>query len=123
MFPKALKKGDIIGLIAPGYAFPLSVLEETKSTLKELVFNSYSNDRILNPHDYFSNTNDLRAADVNHMFENTNVDGILCIRVGYGCTRIIDQLDYGTISKNTKALIGFSDVTALLNGILQMTCL
>ncbi len=121
LFSKVLNKGDNIGLIAPGYAFPLGVLEETKSTLDKLGFKSYHTDRILNPHGYFSNTDDERAADINHMFENSNIDAILCIRGGYGCTRILDQLDYGTIAKNPKALIGFSDVTALLNGIFKMT--
>ncbi|WP_419210913.1 S66 peptidase family protein [Maribacter sp. X9] len=120
-FPKALKNGDTIGLIAPGYAFPKDVLEETENTLKALGFKTYHTDRVLERHGYFSNTDDKRAADINHMFQNSNVDAILCIRGGYGCTRIMEQLDYGAIAKNPKALIGFSDVTALLNGIFKMT--
>ena len=119
--PKALRKGDTIGLIAPGYAFPENVLEETENTLKELGFKTYHTDRVLKRQGYFSNTDEKRAADINHMFQNSSIDAILCIRGGYGCTRIMDKLDYGAIAENPKALIGFSDVTALLNGIFKLT--
>ena len=121
LFPKALKKGDTIGLIAPGYAFPPKVLEETIDTLTTLGFKTYHTDRVLQPYGYFSNTDENRVTDINHMFSNSEVDGILCVRGGYGCTRILGQLDYANIAKNPKALIGFSDVTALLNGIHKFT--
>jgi len=54
-------------------------------------------------------------------FANTSVAGILCVRGGYGCTRILHLLDFDLIKANPKVLIGFSDVTALLNGIYQET--
>jgi len=47
------------------------------------------------------------------MFEREDVKGIICARGGYGCARILPYLDYGLIEDNPKALIGFSDVTAL----------
>ncbi len=119
--PKALKKGDTIGLIAPGYTFSENILTETITTLEDLGYKVYHTNRILGRYGYFSNTDKERAADINHMFNNTSVDGILCIRGGYGCTRIMDMIDYKLISKNPKALIGFSDVTALLNGIHKLT--
>lgn len=121
MLPTALKKGDTIGLIAPGYRFPSKVLEETIETLKLLGYEPYHTSRIYQGHGYFSNTDDERAADLNHMFANPIVDAILCIRGGYGCTRIMQKIDYEIIKKNPKALIGFSDVTALLNGIYKET--
>ena len=119
--PKALKKGNTIGLIAPGYAIKPEVLMEAKETLEKMGFIPYHTDRIHGNHGYFSNTDGERATDLNEMFANKNVDGILCARGGYGCTRIMHLIDYGLIGKNPKALIGFSDITALLNGIHQET--
>jgi muramoyltetrapeptide carboxypeptidase len=55
------------------------------------------------------------------MFSNSNVDAILCARGGYGCTRILDLLDYKIIKNNPKILLGFSDVTALIQGIYSKT--
>ncbi|RAJ15613.1 S66 peptidase family protein [Arenibacter echinorum] len=119
--PRALKKGDTIGLIAPGYAIKPEVLIEAKETLEKMGFIPYHTDRIHGNHGYFSNTDSERVADLNEMFANKKVDGILCARGGYGCTRIMHLIDYELIRKNPKALIGFSDITALLNGIYQET--
>jgi muramoyltetrapeptide carboxypeptidase len=119
--PKALKKGDTIGLIAPGYAVKPEILMEAKETLEKMGFIPYHTDRIHGNHGYFSDTDAERVADLNEMFTNKNVDGILCARGGYGCTRIMHLIDYDLIAKNPKALIGFSDITALLNGIHQET--
>jgi len=51
------------------------------------------------------------------MFENPKIDGIWCIRGGYGCGRLLPEIDYSLIRKNPKPLIGYSDVTALLQAI------
>lgn len=119
IYPKALKKGDTVGLIAPGYAIKPEILLEAKETLEKMGFIPFHTNRILGNHGYFSNSDTERAADINEMFANKNVDGILCARGGYGCTRIMHMIDYGLIKKNPKAIIGFSDITAILNGIHQ----
>ncbi len=121
LLPKPLLPGFTVGLIAPGYAFPERIIAEVETVLEEMGYKPYHTDRLLQPHGYFSNTDAERAADVNHMFCNAQVDAILCIRGGYGCTRILSGLDYDAIKANPKPLIGFSDVTALLNGIYKMT--
>ncbi len=119
--PKRLKKGDTIGLVAPGYAITEEILEEAKTTLKSMGFVPYHTNRILWRHGYFSNTDIERARDFNELILNPEIDGILCARGGYGCTRIMDLIDYKAIKQHPKAVIGFSDITALLNGIHQET--
>ncbi|MBU2996545.1 LD-carboxypeptidase [Cellulophaga baltica] len=119
--PKRLKKGATVGLIAPGYAVKNEVLEHAKATLKKMGFVPFHTDRIKWNHGYFSNTDQERADDLNEMFANPNIDAILCARGGYGCTRIMQLIDYDSIKNNPKILIGFSDITALLNGIYQET--
>ncbi|CAM4167892.1 S66 peptidase family protein [Zobellia nedashkovskayae] len=119
--PKRLKKGDTIGLIAPGYAIQPSILEEAKKTLKSMGFKPYHTDRLIANYGYLSNTDEERAKDVNEMFADPKIDGILCARGGYGCTRIMHMIDYECIKENPKTFIGFSDITALLNGIHQET--
>ncbi len=121
ILPKRLKKGDTIGLIAPGYAVKPEVLKEMKDTLTNMGFIPFHTDRILGNHGYFSNTDEERAADLNAMFANPRIDAILCARGGYGCTRIMTMIDYSIIKSNPKILVGFSDITALLNGIYKET--
>lgn len=86
-------------------------------------YKPYHTKRVSKHHGYFSNTNKERAADINKMFANKKIYGILYIRSGYGSTRIMHLIDYNTIKRNPKALIGFSDVPTLLNGIDQETSL
>ncbi len=119
--PKCLKQGDTIGLIAPGYGISETALLETQKNLGSMGLISFHTKRVQWKHGYFSNTDKERAADLMEMFANPNIDGILCIRGGYGCTRILHLLDYTIIANNPKVLIGFSDVTALLNSIYQKT--
>ena len=40
---------------------------------------------------------------------------------GWGCARIVDQLDFIQIEKNPKVLIGFSDITTLLLAVTART--
>ena len=121
LLPPRLKKGDTIGLIAPGYSISAEVVEDIKKTILEMGFLPYHTPRILGVNGYFSGSDTDRANDLNEMFANPKINGILCARGGYGCTRILHLLDYGTIRNNPKVLIGFSDVTALLNGIHKET--
>lgn len=68
---------------------------------------------------YFSGTDEERAADLQRMLDDDQVDAILCARGGYGVGRIIDRLDFSNFRKHPKWLIGFSDITVLHAHILS----
>ncbi|MGN7515855.1 MAG: LD-carboxypeptidase [Allomuricauda sp.] len=119
--PKKLNPGDTIGLVAPGFAVAEEALFLAVDTLQKMGFKTHYTNRIKGNFGYFSNTDEERAKDLNEMFSNPDIDAILCARGGYGCTRILDMLDYEAIANNPKALIGFSDITALINTIYKKT--
>jgi len=119
--PKKIKKGDTIGLICPAGFIKQELLDKTKQTLKNLGFNIYNTDIVLNRHGYLAGTDKERVNDLNKMFVNKNIDAILSVRGGYGCSRIIDNIDYELIKNNPKIFIGYSDITALLNSIYKYT--
>lgn len=54
-----------------------------------------------------------RARDINTAFYDDTIKGIICLRGGYGSTRILNMIDYEMIKKNPKIFIGYSDITAL----------
>jgi len=62
-----------------------------------------------------------RAADVMSMFTNTSISAIVANRGGWGCNRIIDMLNYTEIAANPKIIMGYSDLTGLLNAISTQT--
>ncbi len=62
---------------------------------------------------YLAGSDAARAADLNAMFADDGVDAIWCVRGGYGASRILPALDYALMQRRPKALIGYSDITAL----------
>lgn len=56
-------------------------------------------------------TTPVRAADVNAAFLDPEVEGILCLRGGYGAQRLYPRIDWGAVARNPKPLFGYSDIT------------
>ncbi|MCK9212199.1 MAG: LD-carboxypeptidase [Ignavibacteriaceae bacterium] len=119
--PKKLKTGDTIGLISPGGFITEQQLEESKTNISSLGFSVVAAKNILKRYGYLAGTDKERTEDLHEMFSNTKVDGIVCVRGGYGCARVLDFLDFNLIKRNPKILIGYSDITALLYGIFSQT--
>ena len=65
-------------------------------------------------HGYLAGTDADRLADLNAAIADPAIDAIWCIRGGYGMTRILDQVELGPLVGRPKAIIGYSDITALL---------
>lgn len=120
--PSRLKIGATIGLIAPSSPIPLNRFQQTIKNLEGMGFQLVYNEKnVLATKGYLAGSDELRAAEVNRMFADKNIDGIWCVRGGYGSARILPMLDYKMIKKNPKVIIGYSDVTALLHGIFLKT--
>ncbi|WDV08459.1 S66 peptidase family protein [Lysinibacillus irui] len=111
--PKALKKGDTIGLISASGATPPEKLQPAIASIEKLGLKVVVGETCHARHGYLAGTDDLRAADVHRMFSDPTIDGIFCIRGGYGATKILSQLDFDMIRANPKVFAGYSDVTAL----------
>lgn len=119
--PPRLKQGDTLGLVAPGSYISTDELKDSVENLEKLGYKIIYDERILSKTGYLAGDDKARAEELNSMFANSKVDGIICARGGYGCARILPMLDYNLIKNNPKILIGYSDITALLNGIYAET--
>jgi len=111
--PKALKKGDTIGLVGASSATPPESLLQAIEAVEKLGFKVVVGDSCRKRHGYLAGSDELRAHDVNRMFQDSSIDGIFCIRGGYGAAKILPRLDFEMIKKNPKVFAGYSDVTAL----------
>ncbi len=116
MVPR-LKKGDTIGLITPGSYISDEGLEKAVKNAEELGFHVKLGKNIRKQRGFNAGSDAERLADLHAMFGDSQVKGIWCARGGYGCTRLLPGLDFKFIRKHPKALIGYSDITALLNAI------
>jgi muramoyltetrapeptide carboxypeptidase len=70
---------------------------------------------------YLAESDEVRATELMEFFENDAVKAIVTMRGGWGCQRILDALDYKKIRANPKVIIGFSDITSLVNAIYKHT--
>ncbi len=122
VIPPALKKGDTIGMISPASSLPeyLSYSKIVKK-IEDLGFKVKVGEHAKDEYGYFAGTDKNRAEDLNAMFADPEVDGIIPFRGGWGCNRILEYIDFDLIAQNPKPLIGFSDITSLLLSIYAKT--
>lgn len=119
---KRLKAGDTIAISSPaGAVWDDAQVEKFTSILSSFGFNVILCSTLKRKVGYFSGTDDQRVKELNDLFANKAVNGIFCMKGGWGCARILDKLDYNLIAQNPKVLIGFSDITTLLNAIYEKT--
>lgn len=117
--PRHLKPGDRIALIAPSSPVDEDKLMLAIDSVKFLGLRPVLFPSATMTHGYLSGPDSIRAADVNHAFDNPDIDGIFCLRGGYGVTRILNSIDFEMISRNPKLFIGYSDITALHTALNQ----
>lgn len=111
---RALKKGDTIGLVAPSSPVKnLDTVDKSIKLLQEQGFKVIPGDSLRKRYGHLSGTDDVRANDINKMFKDKEIDGVFCLKGGYGTPRILDKLDYDLIKENPKPFIGYSDITAI----------
>ena len=115
LYPAPLKKGDTIAIVAPA-SYP----EEDEATImraaSQLTQRGYRVKLAPNlqfRHGYLAGTDDERAKAFMAAWLDPEVDALWCYRGGFGCTRILDKLDYKALEAHPKILIGMSDITAL----------
>ncbi len=118
--PKALKSGDKIGITATSGPAPTENIKLAKVWLEGLGFKVELAPSCFASYGYLAGKDELRADNLNSMFADKTIDGIICLRGGYGATRILDMVNFDTIKANPKIFVGYSDITALHIAINQI---
>lgn len=113
-YPKTLKKGATIGLIATSSDTETARVAACVKKLEDMGYKVKAADNLdSNYGGYMAGTGEIRGQWVNRMFADPEVDAIFCIRGGDGSSRIMEYLDYDMIRQNPKIFLGYSDVTNL----------
>lgn len=119
LFPPSLKPGATIGIAAPASSFDRESFLKGVMQLTAMGFNSFLPEGLFATEDYFAGPDEHRANLLMELFLEASVDAIMCARGGFGSPRILPLLDFDIIKSHPKALVGFSDVTALLCAITE----
>ena len=114
--PKALKKGDSIGLVSPSSPLAGQLphrVEQGKKMLEEMGFKVVIGKNALKVKDWTAGTARERADDLNTFFADKNIKAIIAFIGGFHSNQIVELLDYKMIKKNPKVFMGYSDITVL----------
>ena len=114
MKPRPLEPAGTIGVAAPSSPF------ENRSEIDRGVrwwgsqgYRVKFSPQVEARDDYVAGDPRARARDLSDLFADPEVDVIQMLRGGYGASQIVPHLEWDAIEANPKALVGFSDVTAL----------
>ena len=104
--PEKLTSGDTIGVIAPASrpTHPGS-LDNGIRTLESLGFQVKIAPHALDRHGFLAGTDTDRLTDLHAMFLDPEVDGIICLRGGYGSARLLPYIDFELIRSSWMELI------------------
>ena len=119
--PAALPAGGLIGVAAPAGPFDRDRFQRGLSRLRLLGFDTLYPETIFQQSGFLAGRDRERAEVFNSMWTNDEVGLVIGARGGYGSMRILDQIDYDRIEAIPKAVLGFSDLTALLLAIHHRT--
>lgn len=112
--PPSLGPGARVALVSP--AGPLrgaSDLERAIANVEAMGWEPIVGVNVLARRGYFAGSDEERLTDLDRALRDPGIDGVWCARGGYGAMRLLESLDYGAIARRPKALLGFSDITAL----------
>jgi muramoyltetrapeptide carboxypeptidase len=111
--PPRLRKGDVIGLVAPGGYTSDDAIEKAVRHIEALGFRVRQGAWLREVWGNYGGTVAARIADLHGMFRDPDVKAIWAIRGGSGCISLLKHLDYGLMRRHPKILLGYSDITAL----------
>ncbi|MDD5757588.1 MAG: LD-carboxypeptidase [Desulfobulbaceae bacterium] len=122
LHPPLLKRGDTIALAAPAGPIGEDLLRQGLQLLRDCGIKKvkYASDICRRDH-YLAGSDQRRIEELHQLWDDDEVKAIIAVRGGYGCARLLPRLDFDLIRTKPKILVGFSDLTILLNTISRQT--
>jgi muramoyltetrapeptide carboxypeptidase len=103
-----------VSLVAPAGPLKLPAdLDRAVENCRALGWEPVIGDNARSRHMYFAGADRERLSDLNAALCDDAIDAVWCLRGGYGAMRLLDGVDYEALRRRPKAIIGYSDITAL----------
>ena len=112
---RRLKAGDRVALVAPASSFPPEEIEAGVTELARLGLEAVYDETIFEKATFVAGSIDTRVKAIRNAWRDPDIAALIAIRGGYGSAQLLPFLDPDEMLSARKALIGYSDITALLN--------
>lgn len=113
VFPKPLKKGDLIVITSPAGPIDEEKVTGAKKVLEDYGWRVRVAPHALGRHGNYSGSDDERYNDLAEALADPEVRAIICSRGGYGVVHLMERLSRLDLKKDPKWIVGFSDISAL----------
>ena len=117
--PAPLKQGDKIGIAATAGSVAEAELRAGVSAVVAAGFSVELAEGILERKGYLAGEQERRAKVLEAFFRREDIAAIFCARGGFGSIQLLPLLDSRSIRRRPKIFVGYSDVSVLLNWLLQ----
>jgi muramoyltetrapeptide carboxypeptidase len=111
---RRLKPGDRVALVAPASSFPPEEITAGVAELARLGLQAVYEPSIFDKERFVAGSAETRAAAIRRAWADPDIAALIAVRGGYGSAQLLPLLDPGSMIDARKALIGYSDITALL---------
>ncbi|MGB0268508.1 MAG: LD-carboxypeptidase, partial [Pseudomonadales bacterium] len=106
--PRRLAPGSRVVLLAPASNLEEDVaIEASAEFLRSLGYEVTLGAHLFRRNQYLAGTDEERAADLNAAFRDPDLDGIVCLRGGYGAARLLPLLDFDALRRAPKVILGY----------------
>lgn len=110
-----LKSGDRVALVAPASAFPVEEVAAGVAELARLGLEAVYDESLFEKDRFVAGPAPVRAAAIHRAWADPSIRALVAMRGGYGSAQVLPLLDPALLKASRKALIGYSDITALLS--------
>ena len=119
--PPSLQQGDMIGVMAPSSYVEREDIEKSTAWLEERGYKAFVHPQTYERHNQSAGTNLQKAMALQGLWQREDIKAIWCARGGNRAMHFVDSINFEAMKASPKALIGFSDVTVLLNALYAHT--
>jgi muramoyltetrapeptide carboxypeptidase len=111
--PRALRPGDLIGVCAPAGPVAPARLDKGVAELASLGFRVRVSPGSRMHTGFTAGSAAARQEDLEALFRDEEVAGIVCARGGAGAGWLLPRLDAALLREHPKVFVGYSDITFL----------
>ncbi len=112
---RRLNSGDRVALVAPASSFPAEEVAAGVAELARLGLEAVYDQSLFEKDRFVAGTPQVRANAIQRAWADPSIAALVAMRGGYGSAQVLPLLDPALLRTSRKALIGYSDITAILS--------
>jgi muramoyltetrapeptide carboxypeptidase len=117
MLPSPLEPGDTIGVMAPSSYIEAKDIEKSKALLEKRGYKVFIHPQTYERHNQSAGTHLQKTLALQGLWQRDDIAAIWAAGGGNRAMHLLDSINFEAMKRKPKILIGFSDVTALLNAV------